>query len=343
MILTRSKFYFTKTLPNAFCTSVTYTVIIGTGSTGSITALKTVTITKPVPSSATLKSWIDLAAFIRDWFEVVPFDFTGIATVEIGTSTSQAVLVVSATAAYADTIGSLETPDTTVYTAADGYTYYSDGVNVQPTKKILLSHNNYKADSRGYFIVPLRAESGDTSPTVNGVTVALSFSDTNTNYIKYLKIPIANYTAAFDVVFEGETINIEPITECKYPLTEIQFLNRFGALEVMHFYKASVNRISTKGETFRNGYYDGDTYTVTKHQNQKINVSSKEGVSIESGFLNENYNLTIEELISTEKAWLGQVPINVKTSNVDLKTRIVDKLISYNIDFEYAYDKINTI
>ena len=343
MILTRSKFHYTVTLPNAYCTRVVYTIIIGTGSTTSITPLKTITTTKQVPTAATTKSWIDISDFIRDWYDIVPFDFTGISAAEIGASSAQAVLVASVEAAYTDSIGSLETPDSQKFICSDGYNYYLDGVNVEPTKKILLSHNNYKADNRGYFIVPLRAVSGDSDPTVNGVTVGLSFSDTNTNYIKYLKIPVANYSSSFDVVFGGETITIEPITECKYPLTQIQFLNRYGALEIIHFYKAKVEKTSIGEEVFKGGYYDGSTYAVTKHQNQRFNITQNESVRIETGFLNEDYNSTIRELLATEKAWLGQVPINVKTTSLDLKTRIVDKLISYNIEFDYAFDKINTI
>lgn len=345
MILTRSNFYFTVDIPNAFTTSVNYELIIGTGPSSSITPLKTISITKAVPTSATAKSWINVADFIRDYYEISPLSFTGIAANEIQASGSQGVLVASIEATFTDSIGSNEPNVSTAYIAADGYRYYEDGPNVQLSKKILLSHNNYKADNRGYFVVPLRCESGDVNPTVDGVSVAISYTNTNTNYIKYLIIPIANYTSAFDVVFEGETINIQPITECKYPLTEIQFLNRWGALEVVHFYKASKTKIKTKAEEFKGGYYAGagSTYDSTQHQNKKLNAYSNESINIESGFLNENYNLTIAELLQSEKVWLGQLPINVSTTNLDLKTRIVDKLISYNIDFDYAYDKMITI
>jgi len=192
-------------------------------------------------------------------------------------------------------------------------------------------------------MVPLRCESGDTNPTVDGASVAINYVAGDTNYVKYLIIPIANYTDPFDVVFEGETVRIEPVTECKYDLTEIQFLNRYGALEVIHFYKATVETISTTSESFKNAYYDGGAFVVTKHQDQKLNVGSNIALTIESGFLSESYKETMKELMQTEKAWLGQVPINVESKSLKLKSRLVDKLISYSVDFKYAFDEINTI
>lgn len=68
---------------------------------------------------------------------------------------------------------------------------------------------------------------------------------------------------------------------------------------------------------------------------------------IETDFLNEDYNQTIEQLMLSEVAWIrsGNVtrPINVDTSSLEYKTRVVDKLISYSISFEYANNVINNV
>jgi len=346
MILTRSKHYFTLTLPNAFVTRVDYTLTIGTGSVFAPTELKVIELNKPVPirdTSIFQKSWIDISAMIRDYIEVAPIDFTGIAANEIQASGAQECLVATCRAVYIDTVGSSASPTLQRFIAADGYSKYEDNANAEPSKKILLTHDFYFADNRGYFIVPLRCESGDVAPTVDGVTVSLTYSEDNTRYLQYLVIPVGNYTSDITVVFEGETITISPVTECKYPLTQIQFVNRFGAKEVFHFYKASVKTITTKGETFKNGYYDGSPYVITKHQNQKLNVYGNEKINIETGFLNENYNDTIQELMLSEKVWLNSKPVNVDSSSLKLKTRVVERLISYSVDFEYAYDSINTV
>jgi hypothetical protein len=71
------------------------------------------------------------------------------------------------------------------------------------------------------------------------------------------------------------------------------------------------------------------------HSNKKI--------KIETGFLNEDYNATIQELLQSEKVWMNGNPINVVSNSLEFKTRLIDKLISYSIDFEYAYDEINNV
>jgi hypothetical protein len=343
MILTRSPFYYTVTLPNTYVTAVDYEIIVGTGSTTTIVPLETYELTKPVPSDDSTKSWIDIAPFIRDFFVFAPIDFTGVSAAVIGTSGSQAVLLTQITASYIDTIGSNEDPDSNKYIVTDGYGYYTDGVNLQPSDKILLSQDNYKADSRGYFLVPLRAASGDSDPTVDGNAVTLSFSDANTNYVKYIKIPVSDYADPFVVSFGGDSITIEPVDECKFDLCEIQFLNRLGALEVIHFYKAKKESLDLKRETFKNNYYNGTSFDTAKHQIQQFNVHSNKKIKIETGFLNEDYNATIQELLQSEKVWMNGNPINVVSNSLEFKTRLIDKLISYSIDFEYAYDEINNV
>lgn len=280
---------------------------------------------------------------VRDWYEYAPLTTTGTSSAEIRTNGGKEALIAKVTASFNDSIGSQETDATSTYIAHDGYGYYKEGQNHQPSKKILLSNSEYKADSRGFMVIPLSVASGDSNPTVNGVAVTLGFSDTNSHYLKYLVIPIGNYSANFDVVFGGETVTIEPVSECKYPVQEVQFLNRYGGIESMHFYKAKKESIRLEREEFTNNFTSGTTYTTTRHQIKSLNVRSKKTFIMETGWLYEDYNDTIEELLRSEHVWLNGEPVNVKSSNLEIKTRIVDKLISYSIEFEYAYWDINNV
>ena len=343
MILNRSPFHYNVVYPNVYVTSIDFEIIVGTGSTTTVVPVETYTASQPNPSSSTTNTWIDLSPFIRDLYTFTPLDFTGVSVAEMRTSGANSVLMVEVTASTIDSIGSNEDDVSNKYICTDGYGYYTDGQNYQPSQKILLSHTTYKADARGYFIVPLRAASGDGNPTVNAVEVALSFTDNNQNYVKYLVVPLSAYSGTVAVVFEGETINIEIIDECKYPVNEIQFINRFGVFEAVHFYKAKKETVNVKGETFKNTYTNGVSYDVQKHQYQKFNVVANKTIRIETGFLNEDYNATIQELISSEHVWIDGNPVNIRSNSLELKTRIVDKLISYSIDFDYAYDEISNV
>lgn len=343
MILTRSPFYFNVPFTSSFITKVYFSLTVGTGFLNSITPRETYNFTKNRPSATAGNTWLDISPYIRDIYEFSPVSTNGITVNTISNSTTFSVLYASITAQPVDSLGSSLSPLSQKYICTDGYSYYSQGQNLQPTQKILLSHATYKADARGYFIVPLRATSGDSDPTVNGVSVALGSVVVNTNMVKYLIVPCFNYTGSIAVSYEGETINIELITECKFPLREIQFLNRFGAFEIMHFYKAAKESITVRSEDFKNAYTNGLSYDVQRHQIQRYNVQSNKSINIETGFLNPNYNFTIEELLQSEKVYLNGTPINVDTTSLDYKTRIVDKLISYNINFSQAFDHINNV
>jgi hypothetical protein len=213
MILTGSPFYYNTVFANTYVTRMDYVVVVGTGSTTTVAPIETYELSKLKPSSTATNTWLDLSPFARDLFVFAPIDFTGIAANVVQASGTYEVLISSVTADTVDTIGSEVATASQKYIATSGYGYYRDGQNLQPSQKIMLSHTEYKADYRGYFIVPLRCATGDGNPTVNAVSVSLSFTDTNTNYIKYLVIPCANYTGVITVAFEGEEITIELVTE----------------------------------------------------------------------------------------------------------------------------------
>lgn len=343
MILTRSPYYFNQVHPNAYITSIDFTVLAGTGSTSSITEIDSYTFNKPNPSSTATNTYIDISPYIRDFYQYEPMDFTGTTDPEVRASGTRSVLLVHATAGFNDSLGSTEDDVSQKFIATDGYGGYLEGQNYEPTNKILLSHTEYRADYRGFFIVPLRVGIGDGNPTVNAVEVDIDFTDNYQNYAKYLVIPCANYSGTITVEFEGDSIQIELIEECKYDVQEVQFLNRFGVFEILHFYKAKKESLTFDYDNFKNNYTNGTSYSTTVHQLKRYNVTGNKKFTMETGFLNEAHNSTIQELLMSEYVWMGGAPVNVTKKSLDMKRRIIDKNISYSLDFEYAFDEMNNV
>ena len=70
-----------------------------------------------------------------------------------------------------------------------------------------------------------------------------------------------------------------------------------------------------------------------------------------TGYLNDDYNQVIEELLLSEQVYYTQItdtaevviPIIPVTKSVTYLTQLNDKLINYTIEFENAFDKINNI
>ena len=55
----------------------------------------------------------------------------------------------------------------------------------------------------------------------------------------------------------------------------------------------------------------------------------------------------VRQMLLSEQVWIydgsSTLPINLKSNTLQFKKSVNDKLISYTISFEYAFDKINNI
>jgi hypothetical protein len=91
-----------------------------------------------------------------------------------------------------------------------------------------------------------------------------------------------------------------------------------------------------------------------KNASKKIfNTQAKQSQTLSSGFYPEFAVEYFEQLLLSEYVWIEQtivssgsvtqVPVIVKTSSVDIKKSVNDRLIEYTIEFEDAFDYINNI
>jgi len=133
-----------------------------------------------------------------------------------------------------------------------------------------------------------------------------------------------------------------PIEECKYTPVRCVFINRFGGWETLWFFKAQTNNISVKGTDYKLTQ-SSVSYDTPKGQYQTFNINGKQTAKLNTGFVDENYSELITDLLLSETVLLDDKPVTVKTQGSDLKTSLKDRLINYEIDFEYAYNLINDV
>ena len=149
-----------------------------------------------------------------------------------------------------------------------------------------------------------------------------------------------------------QTIKVNVIEECKYEPKKVTFINKFGALQDMYFFKKAVENLTIKKESYKSNIalnYGG--YNSTTHVNRDFNVIGNESISLSSGYLSEDYNEVFKQLLLSEKVWVTNIiesgeqvlPINVKTSSIAYKTSVNDKLVDYTIEFDKSFDTINNI
>ena len=138
----------------------------------------------------------------------------------------------------------------------------------------------------------------------------------------------------------------------KYEPYKVTFVNKFGALQDMWFSLKSTESLNTTGETYKANVVDFSTltYATYKPQVAQYNKLGKESITLNTNYISEDYNEVIKQLMMSEQVWITKLTdteevlaVIPKTQNVTYKTSLNDRLVQYTIDFEYAFDKINTV
>lgn len=162
------------------------------------------------------------------------------------------------------------------------------------------------------------------------------------------KIIISNTNS----LIKNITVNVEILEECKYEPKKVTFVNKFGALQDMYFFKKSVEKMNVKKESYKSNILNSlNGYSKSQHVYRDFNVVGKESVTLSSGFLSEEYNEVFKQMMLSEKVWVTNItedgeqvlPINVKTSDITYKTSLNNKLVEYTIEFDKSFDTINNI
>lgn len=153
-----------------------------------------------------------------------------------------------------------------------------------------------------------------------------------------------------------DVVKIKTIEECKYTPVKVKFVNKFGALQNVWFYKNNSISLNTEEKNFRRSNFNYQAaglfevqgeYSQSNHQYKNLFKEGKEKITINSGFYPESHNEVFRQLMLSEDVWIEfdgeRHPVNISSSDMKFKTSVNDKLISYSLDLDFAYDKIQNI
>lgn len=156
----------------------------------------------------------------------------------------------------------------------------------------------------------------------------------------------------FDTIYVDSTQGVTKLTvqsesECKFTPYKITFINKYGTLQDIWFFKRTNEALSTKTEKFKKNIISGATYNISKHQDKTLTKNGKEKLTLNTGYYPEAYNDVFKEMQLSEDCWIEidskTLPIQVTSSSLAYKTQLNDKIINYTIEVEFAFDTINNI
>ena len=374
IIRTRSP-YFIRT-PNETSGTLSYfQIVIQTwgGTSGSIDVCanlySSTTLNKKILGTENSVSF-DISEIVNDHL-VQTFNGTYSAS-----QTTQSLWVYVSTSARTSDGSIIGSATNTTFLAQEGYNLYKEGVNYTTEPTAMLSANYIQYQKGSAVTIPVNAERVTSVKWRDGTSVREtdSFTDSgdSNQKIQYAQFTSSTLLDNALITYDGgstTTITLDPIEECKYPVNKITFLNRWGALQDLFFFKKSIETLDTRREKYNASIFEArkvvtsdpeevgepcsesityNTYSTTAHAKKTFNANATESIELNSGFVNELMNPFYEELMVSENIWLTDsdsviYPVNLKDSSFTYKTSLNEKLINYTMSFEKAFDLVNNI
>ena len=281
------------------------------------------------------------------------------------------------------------------FIAVDGYGYFEEGVNPEPSRSLLQSNEIMYRPEDGNINIPIFAE--DTNSVAyynNGVIVrsqTISDNDNTNQKIQYISVSGNSDNATYEerVLEDGGTLESSKCLEqflnyldigkvdeivvgydtdagsaahiikvrnldCSiYDPIRVTFVNKYGALQDLWFDKKSINSIEVQSSDYKSSvmnFSSNPTYDTSAHQNRVLDLVGKESITMNTGYIDEEYNEVFRQLMLSEQVWMTRLtdteevlPLRPRTQSLQFKTRTNDKLVNYTVEFDFAFDKINTI
>jgi len=183
-------------------------------------------------------------------------------------------------------------------------------------------------------------------PSTTNFNIATPDTLESSEVVQYVLVDALDFVGDeyIEVVYNSQTITIYLQEECRYTPTEIHFINSDGAQQTLTFYKALEGKIKVDRENYES---DRGQPLAGNHQYIDYNINARQSFKVTSGYVDESMNQTFKELLLSSRVWWYSnslyIPLNVSSSSLTYKTRQKDRLISYEIEFDNAYNEINNI
>lgn len=357
MIKSLSPYYitipFASPLTSAICSAYTLQVFIWTGLKASVPTEPVYSITKKNPTSSAGNDKINIARLVNDYIDFMPQEMS-VTGVYNGNNQAWVKTQVVYTTTNKGDLNVIQLPNTSLLSR--GYSYGMDGENAQSTS-VLLSGTEFKVDRNGFFCLPLMvSESLSYTVTVKsypintlGYTVTIGSTTNSSNLFKNIWVNVIECLDDTEIEINiaelAYTCTLLVQDECRYTPIDIAFQNKEGALQILTFFKAKTESLSVTSEEYEN---DRGQPNVGYHQYVTYNVQGKTKFKINSGFVDESINESYKQLLLSEKIWKlesvgNYTPLKLSTKSFEYKSRQKDRLINYELEFEYAFNEVNNI
>lgn len=234
--------------------------------------------------------------------------------------------------------------------AFNGFGYYMDGYNPALSQVHLPEGNYYYNTTSDVGWVTVYTDTAVKARWTNLDTLAVQNVTMSSSVVRDVSKVYGGWEAvgnkleilgALDVVLW--TGYFYPKENCRYIPVQVDFVNRYGAWQREWFYAASFDTLAVDSTDFNLMQSSISGYSTTEGQRKVFNVNGKQSIKVNSDWVNESFKETIQQLMLSEKILVNEMPSKLNTKTIDLQKQLNTRMINYQLDFEFAFDAINTV
>ena len=317
--------------------------------TSSMPASPAYTLSKKIPSSNNPATYYDVSPYIREYIDHDTLQT--ITNVITATPTTQwcnvgLKLFKKITTSFVQ-VGSTQT-----HFGVDGYGYYEEGYNPALGNYLLSSGTyTYNYDLSGeYGWLTLYTGSGNSAKYTNLATGATTTTGLTNNVWRDIPRVLSAYAAVGNKleIIDGSaavlfTATFQPKQECKYTPVQVDFVNKFGAWQREWFFKASNDSLAVENTEYNLMQNRYPNYSVLEGQRAVFNANGKKSIRVNTDWVSESFKEVIQQLMLSERILINKKPAKINTKNTELFKSINTHMINYQLEFEFAYDVINSV
>jgi hypothetical protein len=115
------------------------------------------------------------------------------------------------------------------------------------------------------------------------------------------------------------TIPEKILCEIKYTPVKVSFINKFGVIQDLVFFKKREDSFNTNQQDFKANILRNGTYLPHTGQKQIINKQASAQVKLNTGFYPEDFNEVFKQLQYSTNYWIDDEPAILTGSNLPLK------------------------
>jgi hypothetical protein len=239
------------------------------------------------------------------------------------------------------------------------YPFLTDG---PASQSVYVEHGGTLSVYKGNLntIIPTRVVYSGSDGSVGSYNL---IATTNLTTTQIEQVPYCPNTSGFPLTLlgTGDTYSIQAYSgsvsigsklnfniECrkKYPNVRVWWKNRYGQFDKYNFNGVSKEQFNTEARVYQPqlGNWNSRTFAYNSYDTsiQRYIIDSNENLLVNTDWLDESYNDIFKQLLVSEEIYWQYdektgsqtvKPLTIKTSTLDFKTHVVDKLIQYTIEF----------